>query len=189
VWGNEDWVFPAFGTTVRPDFAGYFIGGQAGYNVQIGRWVAGVEGDYGFSNARGGASCPVAQQFTCNADLDQLAFLTGRFGVTWGRALFYTKAGLAVGEVAAGGSDNANPPGIGREPSHWQAGWALGGGMEFALTNNWSAKAEYLHFDLGEKTFAPSINPLDRAKVDTQGDTVRIGVNYHFHREEALPLK
>jgi opacity protein-like surface antigen len=187
--GDEDWFFTGAGTSVRPDFAGYILGGTAGYNVQTGgHWVVGIEGDYGFSNARGGASCPNFNQFTCNADADRLAFLTGRLGVTWGRALFYTKAGLAVGEVAAGASDNANPPGIGREPSHWQAGWALGGGMEFALTNRWSAKAEYLHYDLGEKTFTTFVGDPG-TKVDTQGDTVRVGVNYHFQREAAAPLK
>jgi opacity protein-like surface antigen len=187
--GDEDWFFTGAGTSVRPDFAGYVIGGQAGYNVQTGgHWVVGIEGDYGFSNARGGVSCPNLNLFTCNADVDRLAFLTGRLGVTWGRALFYAKAGLAVGEVAAGASDNANPPGIGREPSHWQAGWALGGGMEFALTNRWSAKAEYLHYDLGEKTFTTFVSDPG-TKVDTQGDTVRVGVNYHLQREAAAPLK
>jgi outer membrane immunogenic protein len=29
------------------------------------------------------------------------------------------------------------------------AGWTVGGGVEFALPSNWTAKAEYLYVDLG----------------------------------------
>ena len=65
----------------------------------------------------------------------------------------------------------------------WQNGWTLGGGMEFALTDRWSAKAEYMHYDLGKERFVTSTAggaPADIADIDTRGDTVRIGVNYHF---------
>ena len=62
-----------FGTKVSPEFGGYLAGGQAGYNVQTGRMVVGVEVDYGFSNAQGGKSCPNAFYFTCEADVDHLA--------------------------------------------------------------------------------------------------------------------
>ena len=72
--------------------------------------------------------------------------------------------------------------------SKWRNGWTLGGGMEFALTDRWSAKAEYMHYDLGSEVFAiQRITPggapagvFGQADVDTRGDIVRIGVNYHF---------
>ena len=35
--------------------------------------------------------------FTCEAEVDDLASLTGRLGYSWERALFYVKGGLAVG--------------------------------------------------------------------------------------------
>ena len=152
-WGDEDWRSVTFGTKVSPEFGGYLAGGQAGYNVQTGRMVVGVEVDYGFSNAQGGKSCPNAFYFTCEADVDHLGALTGRLGYTWGRALFYGKAGWAFGEVEA--STHLNPGstlGILANPAsttHWSNGWTAGGGMEFALTDRWSAKAEYMHYDLG----------------------------------------
>ena len=61
----------------------------------------GIEGDYGFSNAIGGKAVqrPLQQGlgffFTCDGELNQLASVAGRLGVTWGRALFYGKAGWA----------------------------------------------------------------------------------------------
>ena len=48
-WGDEDWRSVTFGTKVSPEFGGYLAGGQAGYNVQTGRMVVGVEVDYGLS--------------------------------------------------------------------------------------------------------------------------------------------
>ena len=64
--------------------------------------------------------------------------------------------------------------------------------MEFALTDRWSAKAEYMHFDLGEKTFTTFVSPgsTGLTDVDIIGNNLRIGVNYHFHNvREVAPLK
>ena len=53
--------------------------------------------------------------------------------------------------------------------------------MEFALTDRWSAKAEYMHYDLGKRGSSSARAAfLRRVDIDTHGDTVRIGVNYHF---------
>ena len=77
-------------------------------------------------------------------------------GYTWGRALFYVKGGLAAGEVTAG-TLHSNNTGLQSRLCHaalaahatGQTAGPLGGGMEFALTDRWSAKAEYMHYDLG----------------------------------------
>jgi outer membrane immunogenic protein len=70
----------------------------------------------------------------------------------------------------------------------WLTGWTVGGGMEFALTDRWSAKAEYMHYDLGKDTFA--IDNGLTADASTRGDIVRVGVNLHLHPvQRELPLK
>jgi outer membrane immunogenic protein len=152
--------------------------------------VVGIEGDYGFSNANGAKSCPNLNFFTCEAEADQLASLTGRLGYTWGRALFYAKGGFAAGEVTAGIAQNTggNPtfiiaplaPTI--STSNWVTGWTLGGGMEFALTDRWSAKAEFMHYELGSAAYRTFIAPPATGIVDAdvRGDIVRIGINYHL---------
>jgi opacity protein-like surface antigen len=190
-WGDTRGTFqpPGPPSAFQPDFAGYIGGGQVGYNLQTGHWVVGVEADYGLTNAHGGVACPFAVQFTCKADLDQLALFTGRLGTTWGRALFYVKGGLALGEVSASAFNNATSTGgVGSETTKWSTGWALGGGMEFALAQRWSAKAEYIHYDLGSETYQVSSLP-DVVKADTKGETVRIGVNYQLHKTETGPIK
>jgi opacity protein-like surface antigen len=195
VWGHEDWIYQISRNKVDGlGFAGYLAGGQAGYNVQVGKYVFGIEGDYGWSNAHGGKSCPNAFFFTCVVEADQLGSLTGRLGYTWGRALFYAKGGWAVGDVTLKTVQNqALPTAPSNTPVNGEtktlSGWTLGGGMEFALTDRVSAKAEYMYYDLGSATYAVD-NGL-RVDSDTRGSTVRIGVNLHFNpiRREEAPLK
>jgi opacity protein-like surface antigen len=180
-WGDQDVRSVTFGTTVEPEFQGYLLGGEAGYNYQAGVWVIGVEGDIGTSNAEGGKSCPNAFFFTCKAEVENLASIAGRFGYAWERTLFFLKGGVAFGEVTAGTSNNSGLfPGVAASTTEWQTGWTLGGGAEFALTSNWSAKGEWMYYDLGSETFV--VDTLGTGVVDakTRGEAVRVGLNYHF---------
>ena len=201
-WGDEHWLTSIINTRDNPRFAGYLAGGQIGYNVQAGKVVFGVEADYGWANAKGAKSCTGGTSpffFTCEAELEKLTTVTARVGHTWGRSLFYVKGGMAAGEVTVQTSTNTQlhpliftgtpllvPPVNGE--TKWQLGWTVGAGMEFALTNHWSAKAEYMYYDLGKDNYRID-QPLV-ADADVQGSTVRIGVNYHFQpRVEATAFK
>jgi outer membrane immunogenic protein len=66
-------------------------------------------------------------------------------------------------------------------------GWTAGAGMEFALTNHVSAKAEYMYFDLGKEHYTVDNNL--RVDGDTRGSTVRIGINLHFNPVQREALK
>jgi opacity protein-like surface antigen len=178
--GGTHWAYQ--GANADPDYAGVLAGGQAGYIFQTGRFVWGLEGDAGASNARGGKACPTQPVlFGCEDDVRALGSLTGRFGYTWGRALFYAKGGWAFGEVTAGTSLGTPPAPAGMnaaKSTNWESGWTVGAGMEYALTDRWSAKAEYMHYEFPQYAFA--VGQGATANATTAGDTVRIGVNYHF---------
>jgi outer membrane immunogenic protein len=60
-------------------------------------------------------------------------------------------------------------------------GWTAGGGMEFALTPHWSAKAEYMYYDLGSASYTIDTTGFGVVDAKTTGNTVRVGVNYHFN--------
>jgi opacity protein-like surface antigen len=198
--GNADWSYqtlPDFpnGTNTRTTLAGILAGGTLGYNVQMGSWVVGLESDIGWTTAGGGKSapCPSGFLFTCEANMDWLATVTGRLGYAFNRLLVYGKGGLAVGEVTA--SSVFNPRTLNLDPgipgiflpqtppastlfsaSDTAVGWTLGAGFEFALAQNWSAKAEVMYFDLGQKTYQ-----LDApVSIARNGAVGRVGVNYHF---------
>lgn len=191
---HAGWLDP---DKLSPDFAGYLAGAHAGYNFQTGRVVWGAEADYGFSNAHGAKLCVESVQLDCRTNLDTLGSLTARIGYSWGRALFYAKGGWAFGEVKEGEqviqpipSHWGSGPHDTATSTSWENGWTAGGGMEFALTGRWSAKAEYMHYELSKKPFVVGASTdfdtgtATRIKVDadTAGDRVVAGVTYHFGR-------
>jgi hypothetical protein len=53
--------FPGLGVA-GPQIAGGLLGGTLGYNIQSGSWVWGIEGEAGWTSARGSVACsgPVA---------------------------------------------------------------------------------------------------------------------------------
>jgi opacity protein-like surface antigen len=196
-WGYTNWTFPN-GNKTYPRFAGVLAGGQVGYNYQFGKWVFGVEGDAGWTNAHGARACPNGFFFSCEINVNSLYTVTGRIGYTyWDRVLWYAKGGLAVGEIRAqtrcntdgqavipavnrtGGLLNSGCPVQGT--TRTDAGWTVGGGSEFALTDNWSVKAETSYFDLGtgHYTAGTLTSPLGR-DVRRVGWISTIGLNYRF---------
>jgi outer membrane autotransporter protein len=186
VRGEEHWRYPS-GSVTEPDFAGYLYSSALGYNYQMGRFVTGIEADFGASDGRGAKSCPNQAYYSCESDLNHLATITGRLGYAWGRALIYAKGGWAAGEVEARAHLNTGTT-VTRFDTYaapvttrnWETGWTVGGGMEFALTDKWSGKAEYLHYELGAETFHTTVSDRSRPEIATQGDIVRVGVNYHL---------
>ena len=168
--------------------AGFLGGGTWGYNRQMERWVAGFEMDFGGSNARGGRSvpCPAGFLFTCESGTDWLSTVTGRLGYTFDRLMVYSKGGLAIGGVSAASVWNPDalairfgggPAALAFRATDTAVGWTLGGGAEFALTQNWSSKAEVMYYDLGSATYQ-----LDApVRISRTGMIGRVGVNYHFN--------
>jgi len=204
-WGSTHWVsvFPPF-NRVNPDFAGVVAGGQIGYNYQIGHTVVGLEGDLGWTNAKGARSCPNQFFFTCENHMDWLSTVTGRLGYAWDRVLVYGKGGFATARVDERTSFNPDSqplfplflppaaPGNGftdltppvpsvQSARRTPVGWTLGAGVEFGLTPNWSAKAEYLYYDLGRNTYTFTASTFtNTVTIRETGNLVRVGVNYRF---------
>lgn len=137
------------------------IGGvQAGYNWQFGQWVVGLEGDIQGS----GASDTFAAWKFSNP---WFGTLRGRGGFAMNNILIYGTGGLAFGNVRAEALNLAE--------NHSVAGWTLGVGAEIGITQNWTAKAEYLYVNLNDSQFA-----LTGLPNGYQFSVVRLGVNYKF---------
>ncbi|WP_375466170.1 autotransporter domain-containing protein [uncultured Methylobacterium sp.] len=183
----------------NPHAAGVYAGGQIGADYQFGRIVVGVAGDAGFTNARGGSGCSAGiggNFFNCQTNIDDLYMATARVGYAMERSLFYVKGGAAFADTSEKQQNNFNdrallfglPSFTGSSVKTFSTGWTVGGGFEYAITRNWSAKAEYMHFELDRKAYA--FTPTNIAFVTAQhtGDLVKIGVNYRFTFDAPAPV-
>jgi opacity protein-like surface antigen len=176
-WGSTDWTFVGLGAGADPRFAGIRGGGEIGYNYQVAKWVYGIEGDVGWTNARGARSCLNAFLSTCEINVDWLSTATARIGYTmWDRLLVYVKGGAAVGQVSARIACNtvgcASP-----SDSNTRVGWTVGWGSEFVLTPNVSVKSETSYFDLGTDRYNLGGTPAD---IRRSGFISTVGLHYNF---------
>jgi len=188
-WGSSRSIIitgptAASGGVVSAGNNGQFVGGgQIGYNYQTGAWVLGVETDIQYVTTNKRASWG---QYTWWGNLGggnggYLGTVRGRVGYTFDRTLIYLTGGLAYGGL------NSNPI-TGNTTSN--VGWTIGAGLEYAFTNNWTAKIEglYLSNSTGNSsrsyTHAGGVLPAGTytavATSSNGGGLVRAGFNYKF---------
>jgi outer membrane immunogenic protein len=158
-----------------PDFAsdakGFVGGGQLGYNWQTGAFVFGVEGDIQYTSLK--STADLGGGVTATGKIPAFATARGRIGYAFDRWMVfgtggfaYTKTDLSLTNGIATVSD-----------SKWSSGYALGGGVEWALWDRWSVKAEYLYVHSGNVE-------LTLGGVSGGGsyniNVARAGLNYRF---------
>ncbi|MDQ0394619.1 outer membrane protein [Labrys monachus] len=171
-------VPPPFTTSVGDWSSNGAVGGaQAGYNYQFNSFVVGAEIDGDFSGISGDLN--LLNAVRVKTDSRWLASARLRAGFAVDRALFYVTGGIAGGEVKNSVNVVFAPQGLSQSKTEW--GWTAGLGIEYAITDNWSARLEYRHVDLGDSTQAYSIaNVPFSLKYKNQFDIGTVGVNYRF---------
>ena len=135
---------------------------QAGYNFQRGPFVFGIETDIQLS----GAEDRFAPWKFSNP---WFGTLRGRGGYALNNVMFYGTVGLAYGTL------RGRHTFTGLSESTTDVGWTIGAGMEVALMGNWTARAEYLYVDLGERPYS-----LTGTQNGLESSLLRFGVNYRF---------
>jgi outer membrane immunogenic protein len=146
---------------------GGLIGGTVGYNYQIGQFVLGLEGDWDWADLK---KSGVNALGSYDNKIDQVLTARARAGYAIDHALLFVTAGYA------GAEDKISLPGF-ASSTDWRSGGAFGGGIEYAFTNNISAKAEYLYEPFADKTYTDGVNS---AKSKLNLNVVRAGLNYKF---------
>jgi outer membrane immunogenic protein len=168
-----------------------FTGGlTAGFNWQPGSLVFGVEGDINFLDSEESRFYDIdVIDTTLEHEIDWFATLRARLGFAADNLLFYITGGLAAGEVETSVDMVTIVPVYvwTGSSSEIEVGWTIGGGVEWALSDAWSIKGEYLWVDLGSDSYDLDNDPANpdqgytiRAHSDTQFGVARIGVNLHF---------
>jgi outer membrane immunogenic protein len=176
---------------------GFVGGGQLGYNWQTGRNIVfGIEADIAYTNFNRNTNVvtvPLNGIGTLNNNfssrMDYFGTVRGRMGYTWGATMLYGTGGLAYGEVNNSASF-FGPAGqlqfFGRN-SGVRTGYTVGGGIEHMFAPNWSVKAEYLYYDLGDSNLNVAVVPGGggggsgyNTRFHNEGNIVRAGINYKF---------
>lgn len=172
-FGDSKWSAPI--NSGNFDVDGGLVGATLGFNYQMGSFVFGVEGDGDWTDIRGSTSTGACPKTTCQTSNDWLATLRGRVGYAFDRVLVYGTAGGAAGSV------NAAVNGVSNASSEF--GWTAGAGVEVALTENLTAKVEYLFVDLsnGSCTTACGSPPGPAAPVSFDASLIRAGLNFKFN--------
>lgn len=194
-----------------------FTGGaQAGYNMQFGSFVAGIEADINYldrgnnggamgttgtsSTTAGGVTTTTVTtySFARGSNNNYFGTVRGRLGIAFDRFLPYITGGFAFGgknggvsgttstvtTVGAGAPTTTTGVLVSNDGNGSSTGYALGGGMEYAFSNNMSFKVEYLHVSLGthNRTLFASATPTQFFTFSDKNkfDVVRAGVNFRF---------
>ncbi|WP_112662928.1 outer membrane protein [Microvirga flavescens] len=175
---NNDNVFvPGIGFVSSNNDGGFVGGGQIGYNYQIGQFVIGAETDIQYADIGGNNNNAVfvgngaVLGFNNNSSDNYFGTVRVRAGYAFDRALIYATGGFAYGDVAGNSFSSSS-----------NGGWTVGGGVEYAFTNNLTAKLEglYVNLDRGNDNLL-----LNNVAFGNNGNTefgvVRAGLNYKFN--------
>ena len=156
--GDGDLVFEDATIFGDSDNDGGFVGGaQVGYNYQIGSFVVGLEGDIQYADFGGDDRFDFDRDGIADDDFnnsDWFGTVRARAGVAFDSALIYATGGFAFADDATG--------------------WTVGGGLEYAFTNNLSAKVEGLYVNLDQDDNFLGIDS------DAEFGVVRAGLNFRF---------
>jgi len=177
-FGQSNWTSP-IGSTGWFDVNGPLAGGTIGGNYQIGQIVVGAESDFDWQNVKGtliGGNCtlPGAVPASCRSASNWLGTFRARIGFAMDRVLLYATGGGAVANIKA--SLNTLP-----WASSTELGWASGLGIEVAMTDNWTAKAEYLAVGFQQPSCGlANCFAAPPVSVKFYESMVRGGVNYKF---------
>jgi outer membrane immunogenic protein len=192
----EDQVTTATTTLLQPSGTqtklgpfSVIAGAQAGFNYQIQQVVIGAEGTYTWSNISGTHVTPALPTFseTSISTPRWYATATGKIGFAANDFLFYAKGGAAwmgvnYTQTVSTGIVNLSSQTI----IDTRSGYTAGGGIEFGMTENLSARLEYDYLNFGTKTYtfanlntAPTPLVLPVA-IRSSTSLITAGINYRF---------
>jgi outer membrane immunogenic protein len=167
------------------------VGLTAGYNYQFGRTVLGIEGDYNWANVNTTKSLANGRDGgSTQFEMDQFATLRARAGLALDQTFIYATGGVAFAHVQNTTTFGTNGGFAQASEDKWKTGLAVGAGVEFALSHNWSLKGEYMLMQFANSnapineigttnSFCATTNPCHMSYSESI-QTARLGLNYKF---------
>ncbi len=165
--------------SAKQDFSSHIgdgaVGGvHLGYNIQRGRVVFGIEGDYTKTTAeidtlasyniriKGNYAHDIATGTKAtNTQLDTLASVRGRLGYTSNKTLLYVTGGIAWAELDintektlyADHYTHTHNYSSSSSSSESVTGYVIGAGAEHMIVNGFSLRGEVLHYEFDDKGY------------------------------------
>lgn len=158
-----------------------FIGGFGGAGG-----VVGIEGDVQGTDYR---STQTFGSFTETSRNEISGTVRGRVGIAVDRALFFATGGAAFAQF----QNSYNSPNFTngyQQLTTTRIGYVVGGGVEYAITTQFSLRAQYMYINYGRYTDVPA-TPLPIGSTFTHHDTtqrVTVGFSYKFDTPPAAPV-
>ncbi|GEP00768.1 outer membrane protein [Methylobacterium haplocladii] len=187
--GSSTFTDATYGTVTGGGSGGGIVGGaQAGYNYQFTQgsgFVVGLETDIQGAGFSGGGTALIGTTpyYNVSPSLDYFGTVRGRAGYAFDRWLVYGTGGLAYGGGRTSSNASAYPYTL---PDTSRIGYAVGGGVEYALTDHVSVKLEGLYVNLGKgtagTTYYDTATPAyyGTGRSDSGFGIARAGLNYRF---------
>jgi outer membrane immunogenic protein len=148
-WGHDHTIESVTATGVPDGFyqpfttGGIAGGGHIGYDYQVSQFVFGVEGDVNGLDNEGGYTLPNGNGTRSREDVE--GAILGRAGIAFDRVLIYATGGGSYADF----DHTYFTPLIAESFNTGRFGWTVGGGIEYAVTNEWSIFAEYRYSEYG----------------------------------------
>jgi outer membrane immunogenic protein len=194
-WTTSGGVSDTFGSTFTSNNNAQFLGGgQVGVNYEFwGGVVVGAEAMFDWLPNNSNTitvTAPPPGGATASLSINNrwITTATGKLGYAWDRVLLYGKGGGAwVGSNSPGITTSLGVP-LGLSNTNSNLGWTAGLGVEWAVWNNWSVRAEWDYVKLNSQTF--TVSGVPTAGTPFGGDVFNnnnrqinmftAGVNYKF---------
>jgi outer membrane immunogenic protein len=174
----SDTTFPVFGGP-NLNSNGLTVGGLAGWNWGFNGLILGAEVEAGFDHKGSTATGPgLFGPTTLTSQGSAEGRARGRIGFGWDRWMAFVAGGATAMDMKL---IYSNPFGT-QEMSHWRGGWNLGGGAEWAFSDHWTLRGEYIYDRFGDRGYNFNANNVnfDNQKVPMQESTARAALIYKF---------
>lgn len=177
---------------------GAVAGGQVGYSWQLSHLIFGVEADVSVSSVGATAPRNIVVNFgagiggvtavttqTADASVDWLSSFRGRLGVASNNWLFFGSGGLAVAGITNVINSYTAPAKVGKTIT----GYAVGGGLAYALSPQLAFRAEYLRYQFPDTVQAVSPGgpvlagtpSTSLSSINASTNVIRGGLDWRFN--------
>jgi outer membrane immunogenic protein len=190
--GLPNGTFPATtftGANSTGNMDGAFFGGQVGYAWQQGNVVFGIETDFqwaDFKTSNQFSGSLLGPVYNTSSKIDAFGTSRLKLGYAMGSFMPYVTGGVAYANIR---SDlNVQPGALGapvgaafnQSNESWQVGYVVGGGIQYAVTQNWLLGVEYKHMEFASRTYNFNFNAAGAARADAgvKSDLVSLTLNY-----------